>query len=109
MRAALTLFLFISLIMSSGCSDSGDSEISISDGVWLGEAGPDTFAFDFSEDSTGNITGVIHCLSEGRKYSEIPMSTVEWNPPELEIFLGATEVTYRGVMEDSVIHGNIIA
>ena len=76
-------------------------------GVWLGAAGNDSFVFEFHEVDRDSCPGMIHCISEGKKYSEVLITEVEFNPPEIHLFIESTGVTYTGIVSDSIIDGEI--
>ena len=98
--------LALTALLISACGGEAPPA-DICSGVWVGRAGGDSFAFQFNEGLSGDLPGVIHCLRDGRKYSEVPMGTVEWQPPQLTVFVEVTGVTYSGTMEDGVIRGGL--
>jgi len=75
-------------------------------GVWAGQVGDDTLVFRFNAPDD-ECPGVIHCINDGKLYSEMPMSTVTWNPPSLEIYMAPTGVTYSGELRSGVFEGKI--
>ncbi|OPL18117.1 MAG: hypothetical protein AVO35_06335 [Candidatus Aegiribacteria sp. MLS_C] len=91
--AAIPVFLLL-----SSCGAQED----VLPGVWAGRTGEDTFAFQSFPDNGEGSSGVIHCLRDGRKYSEVPMTDIRWSPPDIEVFTGATGFTYSGRLEDGV-------
>jgi CubicO group peptidase (beta-lactamase class C family) len=107
MKDALVAALSSFIVISAACAGGGESGSSLYSDVWAGRAGGDTFAFQFFGEDPDGCPGVIHCLRDGKKYSEVPMGSVEWSPPHIDIFVEVTGVTYSGTMEDGVIRGGI--
>ena len=108
MRTAIISTIIIILIMTTACRKEIEETIGkLYTEVWVGEAGGDIFAFQFYDDADLEGPGVIHCLREGRKYSELPMTTISWDPPYIEIFMEATGVTYAGELVENTIMGEI--
>ncbi len=97
---AATMITWSLVALLGGCSGEVDTPVAdIADGSWMGEGGPEQFYFDISRDENGELTGTIHIMTEGRKRSEMPISRVTWDPPELELCMDATGVTYRGEVD----------
>ncbi len=95
------------LLLISACgAEEPVHSASLYSGVWAGNAGEDTFVFQFNEPG-GECPGVIHCIRDGRKYSEMRMTTVSWEPPQVEAYMDATGITYSGQLQDNMIIGGI--
>jgi len=83
------------LILMGGCQQASTTHGDLTQGVWAGEGGVETFYWDISlVDSS--YAGVIHTVRDGKKQTELPISRVTWQPPQLEMLMAATGVTYRG-------------
>lgn len=106
MRRPIYAIASVILALSSCGSEEPAPVGDIYTGVWAGNAGEDTFIFQFSE-SDSDVPGIIHCLRDGKKYSEMPMTTVTWNPPVVEAYMSATDITYSGELQGEVITGRI--
>ena len=107
MRTAILSSLITILILTAACRQEIDETTSnLYTEVWVGEAGSDIFAFQFI-DADLEEPGVIHCLRDGRKYSELPITTIFWDPPYIEIFMEATGVTYSGELVGNTMVGEI--
>lgn len=89
-----------------GCGGGEASLDTLYSGVWAGYLGEDTFVFQFNADDQASA-GVIHCIRDGLKYSELPISEVTWNPPALEARMDATGVVYSGTVGVNRITGEL--
>ena len=98
--------LLTGILMVVSCGDESVNPEALYSGVWTGPAGDDTLVFRFNLPGE-DCPGVIHCINEGKQYSEMPMSTVIWEPPILEVHMAATGVTYSGVLREGMIEGRI--
>jgi len=108
MNSSILILLPAVIVLISSCgSEPEEVKYDLFSEVWAGEAGGDIFAFQFNQDAESDGPGVIHSLRDGRKYSELPITTISWEPPNLEIYMSATGVTYTGEMLENVISGEI--
>ena len=80
----------------------------LTDGVWGAAAGSDTYYWEFWPEGSG-LGAIVHTVRDGKKQTELPVDGVIWNPPELELQMRTTGVTYRGHvdLETGVIDGQL--
>lgn len=83
------------LALTGGCSSSEDTGGDITAGLWAGSGGPETFYWEFWSEG-GGFGGVVHTVREGRKETELPLDSVSWDFPALEMHMAVTGVVYRG-------------
>lgn len=99
-RSCRWLLSVVPVLLTMGCSGSkGFAATSITDGIWVGRAGTDLFCFEFLPADHDSLTGVVHSVRDGKKYSEMSFTRTMWHDPDLEIEIGATQVTYRGTVD----------
>jgi len=98
-QAATLAMIAAALIAGQGCSSGDRPAAAITDGVWLGRAGGDEFYFEITANPAEGFGGVVHSLSAGKKYGEMAISHARWEDPQLELIMGATQVTYRGQVD----------
>ena len=107
-RSALLLAVCLSML---GCSPRNTQPVgSITDGVWVGHAGPDLFCFEFVHMNNEDLTGRVHSIRDGKKYSEMPFTQTLLRESMVEMEMGATQVRYKGVIElkTGCISGSLI-
>lgn len=114
-RICVTASMFVPLLLACGAppestraSEMGD--VSLTDGVWVGLAGPDSFCFIFEEEEgVSGLTGRILSVRDGKAYMELPISTVELEGEVLSLEMNATGVSYKGTLdtEAGVIDGDL--
>ncbi len=97
--AAATVLMAAALAVGHGCSSGDRPAAAITDGVWLGRAVGDEFYFEITADPAEGLGGVVHSLSGGKKYGEMAISRADWEDPQIELLMGATQVTYRGQVD----------
>ena len=86
--------------LSSGSLAAQVTDGDITAGVWAGAAGADVFYWELWREGPG-FRGVVHWVSDGKKESEVPVDRIGWQSPELELYMNATRVTYRGTVDFS--------
>lgn len=101
--ASVVLIILMALILSSDGWSSRDADGSvvggdITAGVWVASAGPEDFGWELWRDGEG-FGGVVHTIRDGKKQSELPVDSVIWNYPDLEMHMDATGVIYRGKVD----------
>ena len=108
MMGKALLSLPILLVSIAGCSSAeppGVSHETLCSTLWIGEAGGDSFVLRFNPPGSDR-PGVIHCLNGGKMYSEVPMGSVSFEPPALEVNM-PTGITYTGTVSPEGIRGEI--
>jgi CubicO group peptidase (beta-lactamase class C family) len=93
MRVA-TLAL-IPLLALAGC-ESPPAPGDITEGVWVGDGGPDQFLFDLRGASPDSLVGAVHVMRNGKMDSELAITRAFYRPPDIEMFIESTKATYRG-------------
>lgn len=98
---------FICLALSLSCGSPGSTESdaaearpsSISDGAWLGSAGSDGFYFELDGSEEEGFTGVVHCMRDSRKVSELPITDVFLQGDSVRLTMAATGVVLAGSVD----------
>ena len=99
-RALLFAALVIPMAALAGCGGgASQAPTDITQGVWIGDGGPDRFLFDLQGTAPDSLFGVVHVLSGGRMTSELPITRASYHAPDLEMFIAATNATYTGRVE----------
>jgi len=92
--------LLIFLIGVSGCSPGHSQEADdVTQGVWAGTAGPDTFLFDLRGTPPDSLAGTVHVMHGGKMDSELAITRASYHPPNLEMFIESTNATYVGKVD----------
>ena len=96
LRASLFV-LILSALGLSGCSrESRPAPGDITRGAWAGVGGPDTFLFDLKGSSPDSLAGTVHVMRDGKMDSELTITRASYRAPDLEMYVGSTNATYRG-------------
>jgi CubicO group peptidase (beta-lactamase class C family) len=104
-RGCAAALMAAGLVALLGCrADHTPADLQLTDGVWVSEAGEETFVWEVQA-ADGGLAGVIHTLRDGRKETELPIDQVDWQPPQLVLHMHATGTRYRGEVDLS--HGRI--
>jgi CubicO group peptidase (beta-lactamase class C family) len=95
----IALFLLVGTV---GCSSaSSQAPEDITQGVWAGDGGPDTFLFDLRGTAPDSMFGSVFVLHGGKLTSELTIDRASYHPPNLEMFISKTNATYRGEVDIS--------
>jgi len=70
------VFLLLLSLVSCAQTSAGSGPGTLGDGVWVMEAGPDRFLWDFTEGTTG-LSCVVHDVAGERKVNETPCLRAE--------------------------------
>lgn len=89
-----TLILLSMLV--TGCSSGSSQVANITDGVWAGQGGPDTFLFDLRGTPPDSLLGTVHVMRDGKMDSELTITRASYHAPDLEMFMASTNATYKG-------------
>ncbi len=103
------------LMLAGGLACARGSESTpaheLTDGGWMGQGGPEQFVFEIRDAGDGTLTAMVHTLQEGRKTRELPITSVSYQAPDLDLFMAATGVHYRGRVDlaQGRIQGSVLA
>jgi len=103
--AAIAVSLLLPLAFSGCGPDSPPAPEDITRGVWAGSGGPDTFLFDLRGSAPDSLRGTVHVMRAGRMDSELAITRASYQAPDLEMFIEATNATYRGSVD--LAHGRV--
>lgn len=84
---------------SAGCSSSSSQVADITSGAWAGAGGPDTFLFELEGTPPDSLFGIVHVMTDGKMTSELAITRASYRPPTIEMFVQATNATYRGQVD----------
>lgn len=79
----MVLMVMLSVIATTAASGK-DFPSDLTDGVWRGEGGPQTFLFQFANQG-GTLTGLVHTMGDGMKMTEMLVDQVKYDPPNLTL------------------------
>jgi CubicO group peptidase (beta-lactamase class C family) len=101
-RAPVVAMLLLSLVGVFGCgSNSAQAPVDITNGVWAGSAGGDTFLFDLRGAPPDSLVGTVHVMRDGKMTSELAITRASYHAPALEMFIESTNATYKGRVDAS--------
>jgi CubicO group peptidase (beta-lactamase class C family) len=84
-KPAVVAFL---LALLGGCQPVPDQlPATLADGVWVLEAGPDRFLWDFV-DSVNGVGCLVHNIRDGREFSETPCLTADLSDDRIQVAMG---------------------
>jgi CubicO group peptidase (beta-lactamase class C family) len=94
----MAFIVILTLTLCSGSSSSQDAGGDITGGVWVASAGMEDYCWELWRDGDG-FSGVVHTVRDGKKQTELPVDSVTWHYPEIEMRMDATGVVYRGEVD----------
>ena len=92
---SVTLLALIPFLALAACG-SPPAARDITEGVWVGDGGPDRFLFDLRGTPPDSLVGAVHVMKGGRMDSELAITRASYRPPDIEMFIESTKATYRG-------------
>jgi len=94
-RPRVARLALLPLLALAGCG-SPPAPGDITEGVWVGDGGPDQFLFDLRGTSPDSLVGAVHVMRNGTMSSELAITRASYRPPDIEMFIESTKATYRG-------------
>jgi len=94
-RSRVATLALIPLLALAACG-SPPAPTDITEGVWVGDGGPDQFLFDLRGTSPDSLVGAVHVMRGGRMDSQLAITRASYHPPDIEMFIESTNATYSG-------------
>lgn len=94
--AVVAAALLLPVGFAACASDGTPAPDDITQGVWAGSGGPDTFLFDLRGSPPDSLVGTVHVMRGGKMDSELAITRASYHPPDLEMVIESTNATYRG-------------
>ncbi|MEJ2205151.1 MAG: serine hydrolase [Gemmatimonadota bacterium] len=83
----------------AGCSSESPEVANLTQGVWAGDGGPDTFLFELDGTPPDSLFGTVHVMRDGRMDSELAITRASYRPPDIEMFIESTGARYEGSVD----------